>query len=323
MTPDFKIIAAGVDISAKIQQRLLELQVKDEAGLKSDAVDIKLDDRDSALALPATGTSLEIHMGYKETGLVAMGLYTADEITLSGPPQIMTIRAKAADLGGSIKNQKSREWSEITICDLVETIAAEHGLTPKIAKTLGDFIYKGVTQTDESDISFLNRLSKHHDALVSVKNGALLFISKGMGVNASGKALSVTNIHERQVTSWQVTLAARDAAKSVTAKWHNKETGKTEVFTDGEGSPAKTLRHTFGTKEEAERAAKAALSKQKRAGDKLSVTIAGDSTISAEGQVNLIGFRKGVSGRWSVRSVQHTLNDGGFQTKIEAEIPKN
>ncbi len=79
MTPDFKVIAAGINITPQIRDRLLSLTVNDEAGLRSDQVEITLDDRDNAIELPSPGAPLAVFMGYKETFLVPMGVYTVDD----------------------------------------------------------------------------------------------------------------------------------------------------------------------------------------------------------------------------------------------------
>lgn len=63
-----------------------------------------------------------------------------------------------------------------------------------------------------------------------------------------------------------------------------EETGQTEKVCEGEGSPVKKLRHTYATKEEASRAAKAELDKIKRAGDTISMTMPGNPLITAERQ---------------------------------------
>ena len=80
-TPDFRVIAEGADITAAIRRGLLSLSVTDEAGFTSDKTEIKLDDRDGKISMPRTGAKLEISLGYKETGLVNMGIYVVDEVT--------------------------------------------------------------------------------------------------------------------------------------------------------------------------------------------------------------------------------------------------
>jgi len=55
-----------------------------------------------------------------------------------------------------------------------------------LAEAYADFFYDHLDQTDESDLNFLTRLAKEHDALATVKGQALLFIGKGEGKTASG-----------------------------------------------------------------------------------------------------------------------------------------
>lgn len=323
MTPDFKVIAAGINITPQIKDRLLSLTVSDEAGFKSDQVEITLDDRDNAIELPLPGAPLVVFMGYKETFLVPMGIYTADEVVAKGPPDTVTIRGKAANLGGSIKEQKTRNWDEKTIQDIVSTIAGEHGLEPKVAEAYADFFYEHLDQTDESDLNFLMRIAKEHDALAAVKGQTLLFIGKGEGKTASGLPMLPLPITKSGKLSWSMTLATRGDFKSVEANWHNEETGQKEKVTEGEGSPIKKLRHTYATKEEAQRAAKAELDKIKRGNDTLSMTMPGNPLIAAEGQILALGFRIGVAGLWSITSAKHQIRGGGFTTSIETEKPKS
>jgi len=180
--------------------------VHDEAGGKPDAVEIRLDDRDGAIELPFPGAPLVVFMGYKERILFPMGAFTADEVSMKGPPASLTIRGKY---------------------------------------------------------------------------------------------------------------------KSVNAIWHDNATGKKEEVTAGEDSPVFSIRHTHTTKEEAENAAKAKLDEMARGTATLSLTMAGDPGIAAEGQALLLGFRIGVDGVWSIKSVKHTLSNSGFKAEIEGEKPKD
>lgn len=322
MTPDFKIIAAGIDITALIKDRLLRLSISDEVGFKSDQVEITLDDRDNVIELPVEGALLIVFIGYKETFLMPMGIYTVDEVCAKGPPDTIIIRGKAANLGGSIKEQKTRNWDDMTIGDIVATIAGEHELEPKVSDAYRDIRYESLAQTDESDLNLLIRIGKDHDAIATVKGQSLLFIGKGEGKTASGLVMPPLPITKTGQISWSMTQASREAFKSVEANWHNEETGQKEKVTEGEGSPVKKLRHSFPTEEEARRTCKAKLDEIKRCNDTLSITMPGNPAIAAEGQILAIGFRPGVSGLWSITRARHNLNRGGFTTSIETEKPK-
>lgn len=323
MTPKFQILVAGLDVTSVIGDRLLSLKVTDEAGAKADALDVELDNRDGKIVLPPTGAPISVSMGYKESGLIPMGLYTASEITLQGPPDRMSIRAKSANMSGSLREQKSRTWDEKTVKDIVETIAAEHELTAKVADQFAEFTYEALAQTDESDLHFLNRLSKEQDAMLAIKGGLLLFGTRGLGLSLSGLLMPQSLITKGDVSTWRATLADADDYGSVKAKWHNDETGEQEVFTQGEGEPAKALRNVFKTEAEAQRAALAEVSKIKRAGHKLSISMAAKPELAAESQITLLGFGAGADGTWSITSAVHELKGSGFTTRLSAERPQS
>lgn len=251
-----------------------------------------------------------------------MGIYTVDEVVAKGPPDRIIIRGKAANMGGSIKEQKTRNWDDKTIEDIVGTIAGEHNLEPKVAEALKSFNYEHLDQTDESDINLLTRIGKDHDAIVAVKGEVLLFIGKGEGKTASGILMPPRPITKSGELSWSMTLASRGNFKAVEAHWHDEATGKKETVTAGEGSPVKRLRHVHSSKTEAKGAAKAKLDEFKRGDHTLSITMLGDPLVAAGGQITALGFRIGVSGLWSITSARHTISGGGFTTSIRTEKPK-
>ena len=323
MTPDFKIIAAGVNITAQIKDRLLSLVVSDEAGMKSDQVEITLDDRGSAIELPAPGALLAVFMGYKESVLVPMGLFTADEICVSGPPETMVIRGKAAALGGELKDQKTRSWDDKTIGQIVAVIAREHKLTPKVSSDLAGVKIEHADQTEESDLHFLMRLAEEHDAIASVKGQTLLFIDKGEGKTASGLAMIPQQVSRKGCLRWSATLATRGEFASVEACWHDKATGSRARVCSGSGSPVRKLRHIFPGEAEAQRAADGELRRCKRGNTSLSIGLVGSPLMAAEGRLLATGFRPGVDGLWSIKSVRHQISSGGFVTEVEAEAPNS
>lgn len=163
----------------------------------------------------------------------------------------------------------------------MSSIAGEHGQEPKVAEAYADFFYEHLDQTDESDLNFLMRIAKEHDALATVKGQTLLLIDKGEGETASGLRMLPLPISKSGKLSWSMTLATRGDFNSVDANWHNEETGQKEKVAEGGSSPIKKLRHTCATREEAQHAAKAELDKIKRGSDTLSMTMQGNLLIAA------------------------------------------
>ena len=135
--PVYQIVADGTAITSAIADRLVELTITDEAGIESDRLSMTLDDRtrrDGAKAeLPMPGTTLEVHLSYKDrTTWVPMGLYIVDEIELSSPPATLSLTAKAADMIGPFRAPKTRSWHETTLGALITAMAGEHGYEPRI-----------------------------------------------------------------------------------------------------------------------------------------------------------------------------------------------
>ena len=112
MKPIVKIIMGGVDITSKIADRLIRLTVNDAAGVKSDTVTIVLDDRDNKIMEPPDGASIAIFLGYEGDLPVPMGVFILDKVEYNIAPDTMTIHGKAADFGGTLKDQKTRNWDD-------------------------------------------------------------------------------------------------------------------------------------------------------------------------------------------------------------------
>ena len=222
MQVDFKILADGNDVTALLKDRLISLSIVDEAGVKSDTAVIVIDDRDYRVELPKVGALLEISLGFKETGLITLGTYTVDEISGEGPVDKMTIKAKAADMLSGIRAPKTRNWDDVTLEDIVVTIASEHDLTPAVSDSLKAHFYKYLAQTSESDLNLLTRLAHDLDATAKPAGGALVFVKRGIGKTIRPVIGDVINRDE--IDPW--VLKPRkfmDHLREVTLDLENKE----------------------------------------------------------------------------------------------------
>jgi phage protein D len=324
MTPEFKILADSQDITAKIRDRLMELRVTDEAGQDSDAVSIRLDDRDNLIALPRKGAELQVYLGYKATGMAFLGRFVVDETQISGPPDTLTIRGRAADLRQGMKSPKTRSWDGVTLGALVKTIASEHGYKAAVAESLAGVSLGHVDQTEESDLHLLTRLAKPRGAIAKPAGGRLLFVPAGQGKSVTGKSLPSVSLTRGDLSRWDVTFPDRGRYSSVTAEWHDVSgTGQPRTVTMGDGNPVYVLRGRFGSASEAAAAAKAKLASLDRGTGTLSATCGGDPRLAAEATLVLSGIRGGANGSWSLTHVTHVYTPGnGYLCELQGEIPK-
>ncbi|AJA72953.1 TPA: phage late control D family protein [Mannheimia haemolytica] len=229
------------DISSLITHRLIQLTLTDNRGFEADQLDLELDDTDGLLALPSRGAILSVGLGWQNSPLTYKGEYTVDELTHDGPPDKVTIRARSADLRGTLTNRHERSFHRTTIGKIVKQIAEENKLKPIVGKEFENEEVKHIDQTNESSINLLQRLAEQFDAIATVKNGNLIFIKAGNATTASGKPLPLFRITRSSGDSHSFSIAEGDNYKAVKAYWHNTQTGKRGEVTWDENSQVKKV----------------------------------------------------------------------------------
>jgi phage protein D len=328
MKPAFRVISSGNDITAQIADRLLSIRVTDEAGQKSDTVEITLDDRGQDLPLPAEQTELKVWLGYSHgnNSPQEMGAYVVDEVEFTYPPATVRVRGKAMEFSSTFKQPKTRSWHERTIGQIVAQIAGEHGLTPQVHSTYQARMIDHIDQTEESDAHFLTRLARLHGATAKPAEGMLVFIAQGAGVSVQGRQLPAARLTVQEVSSYRATVKDRGRYSKVEAKYLDKATGtekKVEAPVPGASVPlfgekpaVYQDRKLYPTQEEALEAAKA-MGVQLTSGlTTIDLTCAGRPDIFAERPLELSGFRSQMNASWVIQSVTHELSSRGYSTKI-------
>ena len=320
MTPMFRIVADGSDITRMINDRLLLLRTSDKPGMESDEFELRIDDRDGAVTLPARGASIEIFLGYAGSTLSREGRYVVDDIEVSGPPATLVIRGKASDMRGSGKTTRSGSWEGDSLATIVSTIARRNGWDPacKVAT-----IVPRADQLGESDFNFVTRLARQHDCTAKVADGKLIVMPRQGGVTASGKTLGVVTITKADVSRYSFQLGDRSNHKTVKTKYQDKATGKLKVISlDNDDSPdglppVHTDRHIHPNKTAAEQAAKARLSAFNRSTASVRFEMPGRSDLFAERMISAQGFKDGLDGEYLVDSREQVFTQSGWSTTIE------
>ncbi|MFY1027606.1 phage late control D family protein [Actinobacillus seminis] len=237
-TPQFQIKVITKDqqqqdITTLVSDRLISLSIADNRGLEADMLELEISDHDGQLALPPRNAKIQVAIGWKGAPLIDKGSYLVDEVQFSGAPDKLTIRARSADLKGSLSEKKERSFHRIKIGALVEQIARENQLTPLVSDVLKDELIQHIDQTSESDINLLTRLGEQYDAIATVKNGVLLFMPTGQGKTANNQAIPPFLITRQTGDSYQFSITESDNYKAVRAYWHNTDSGKRgEVLVD-------------------------------------------------------------------------------------------
>jgi len=318
MTPQYQILAGGVDVTSNLSPRMTRLSVTDADGVQSDSVRIQLDDGDFALSPPATGTLLAVWMGYAETGLDLMGLFTVNRVRRAFDKQagaVMGIEGKSADLKKEMKAQRTGQYENKTIAQIVSEVAGRHGLGSKVSSSLSGISYDWLGQAEESDLHLITRVARDHDAICKVAGGKILMLARGE-TGLPAVTLTLTDF-----ISCEVETEERAEHGKAVAHWHDRAKAQRvpEEATSGEGPPF-TMRHIFRTKEDAKAAAagkQKALDRQRK---RLSGTISGNTGVMGGAPLVITEIAALYDGAYNIKTVEHAMEkQAGYTSRIEAE----
>jgi uncharacterized protein len=322
-------------LSPAANDRLLSVTCVDNEGNQSDTCDISLDDRDALLEIPEKGRIITISKGYRETGLVLMGRYTVDEVSCSGWPRSMSIRGKAADMREGFKQPRTEAHEKKTIGDIVKKIASRHGLQPFISPELESFRYDYIAATEESDMGFLTRIARRHDALFAPKNGKLMFVKRGEGKSMTGLDLSSTIIRgpgwsgiplfalvPGNVIDYEASAHDRSKHGNAKSSYYDRKKAK-RIFKKNKSTNGVDYqtRHSHPNEDEAEAESRGKGREMERCLGSLNLTCIGDPGLAADLFITVVGVRDFVDGAWRVKTATHTLDASGYKTKLCCEKP--
>lgn len=245
--PIYRVEVDGTDITATLQGRLIDLTLTDNRGFEADEVEIQIDDTDGLVDIPAKGVGLRAWIGWAQSGLIYKGSYTVDEIEHAGAPDILTLRARSADLRTGLTTQRERSWHDLTLGDIVTTLASENGLDAAIDGTMAVQPISHIDQTNESAVNLLTRLAGQFDAIATVKDGKLIFMPAAGGRSASGQAFPAALITRADGDRHRFLVADRDSYSGVRATYNDIRQsikgeviwGNTEDSSERETRPAK------------------------------------------------------------------------------------
>ncbi len=318
-------VEGGADLADRINPRLVELTLSEKREAEADELSITLQNHDGLLATPQPGRALLLSLGWRSgsdapVGLVDKGRFVVDEVSLQGPPDMVEIRARSADMTGSYRQRRTCSWRDTTLGAIVTEIARRHGRTARVAAALADVAVQALDQEGQSDMAFIRQLGRTHDAIATWKGGLLLFAPIGASLSAGGMPLDGVTLTKRDGWTWRFTQAERDSYDGAQAQWHDREAGRRRTVSTGGENPRRVGR-VYGSEEEARQAAEGAASRDQRRPYRFEYALAvADPALQPDQRVSLQGWNATIDGLiWLIESVETTLGSGGLSQRISME----
>lgn len=336
--PDYRVTVDGLDITPRLKgqvqppgggrprPRLISLSLTDKREGQADELTLQIDDSDGMAPLPPIGATVTVALGWLQgsevtPGLADKGRFTIDEVAHDGPPDTISVTARSADFTGDAKVRRERSWHDTTLGAIVADVARAHGWTPRIAARLAGIVVTAKVQNRESDLAFLRRLGREHDAVATIKAGALILSPIGAGETATGAPLPAVTITRREGDRHQFRITKRDDAPGVTAVWHDRGKAKRQEVTVGKAEGAKRLSRVYTSEAEARRAAEAEAKRAVRQASTLDLSLAlGRADLYPEQRVTASGFKAEIDATsWLIAEVTHNLGEQGYVTGLKLE----
>ncbi|MBA0289206.1 phage late control D family protein [Stenotrophomonas maltophilia] len=320
--PVWQVVLDGMDITSRLAPRLLDLSLTESRGDEADQVDLRVHDHDGRLALPRRGVTLSLAFGWTDKGMINKGTFVVDEAEHSGPPDIITIRARSADLTRTIRTRRERSWHDTTLGAVLRALAGDHALKVAVDPALDRISLPHLDQANESDVNLLTRLGKRFDAIATIKAGTLIFKPIDGAMTDAGIELPVLRLTRAAGDSHRYSVADRDAVTGVRAYWGDRGAARRKAVLVGTDDNEKKLQATYANDAEATQHARAELQRLQRGAATLSMRLAlGRADVYPGVKLSISGFKPEIDGTdWLVVKATHSIaGSSGFTTSLELE----
>ncbi|EKB9874001.1 late control protein D [Salmonella enterica] len=328
--PDFSLSAEGRDITAAVASGLVELQFTDYGAGTGKTDELRITLMSETLVLPAKGAKLRFGLGFNGV-ITDKGSFVVCGVASSGPPRKVEIYATAAPMdgkkhGGNVNNQKTRSFpDDITLGDLVRTVAADNGLTARVAAGLKDIVLPHVDQVRESDAALLSRLARLHNAVSKPTHDRWLFLVRGAGESVSGRAVPHGTVSRENVSSWNYSAGDRGNAGAgkgkgtVAVDYFHKQTGETRTLQVTHDGADRRHPYTHADDTQAKQQAGAMVISARQNARRMSLTAPCRPefiALTAEGAITTTGFGRKEDRRWLTESLCYRLGAAGFSVEF-------
>jgi phage protein D len=253
-----------------------------------------------------------------ESKTLPLGIFEVDSFSVSGPPDTCSIQATSLPAGSKAKHEKrSRAWEKVTLKRVAQDVASSAGL-----KLLYEFndnpTYERLDQTEQSDLAFLFSLIEREGAALKVSSGNLVIFDEAM----YEKKPTVCTITRTQQTNYSFNWSSNDAVY-VACQLTYTDTSNKKPFSATykppgapNNGPVLKISQYVESEAEALRLAKQSLRERNKNYGKGSLSLPGDVRMAAGVTIEVKGWKK-FDGKYIVESATHSVDGGGYTTRIE------
>lgn len=321
------LLYEGTDISADISAFLLSITYTDNAHGKADDITIILQDKKELWRggwMPQKGATINVSFKTKnwravgDEKILPCGSFSIDEITLSGPPGVVEIKAISIPGKSSLQNEKkNRSWENISLSGIAGDIAKNNRV--ELLYDAVDPLYERRDQRDESDLAFLQRLCEEAGCLLKVTDEKVVIFEEQAYEQKDAALVIKSELSYVERYSFSSSLV--DIFAKCTVKYYDSVKKEEQTYTytvpDAEEGQTLVINKRVESLAEAMDLAQKELRKKNKKQATSSITLGGDPRIVAGINVEFSGWGH-FDGKYFIDKAVHSYQQGGYLTALEA-----
>lgn len=321
----YRLYYNGKDVTADLSPYISDITYTDRLTGQADELDVTIADKDGRWLdawYPPKGAELRYEYGYVGGILVPAGSFEVDEITMSGPPDIVQIRAISAGLSRQVRTRIGKTYEQTTLKAIIGTVAKR--INADVIGTIADIKIAKATQFQETDWAFLIRICREYGYQVKLTdNNKKLVIAK---LKDFTNQEFVRRFRKSDVTSWEYRDKVTEVPAKTEVKHHDPKQKKlvkggaqsgrmikdTQVSSD-------TRKRSIPAQSPAQAQAMAEAEQERHEVDKTSLrlVVSGDPSLVAGASIEAYEWGR-VNGVYIVTEAAHSTS-GGLGTTIQCK----
>ena len=329
---EVSIIYEGVNITKDVAPYLLSFTYTDNASDKADDISFSLEDRERLWVndwFPTKGDKIKATIilhnweAPNQTQSLPCGMFEVDEISCSGPPNQITIKAVSTLVSKPMRQEKhTKAWENVSLKTIAGDIAGKNGLT-LFWDSSEDPTFERRDQVETSDLEFFSGLARDYGVAVKVTDTQLVCYSSEEYETHS--PVGELAFKDKKVISWSFSSKSAGTYKAAKVQYHDPVKDETfeaeEEDEDAEGSGRiLEINQKADTLADAKKIAKEKLHSANKKEITGSITLMGDLRFVGGSNVKISGFGA-FDGSYVIEKATHTVS-GSYTTKLDLSMGK-
>lgn len=319
----------GKQITKIFTGKIVSATYSDGASGELDDLSLVLEDRAgqwNATWAPREGDTIAVAFETTDqlaTGVVKkfkLGKFYVDELEVSGPPSLVTVRATSHPASSEVKQTKrTKVWEKVTLKRIAEDMAKRAGFKLVYDVTFNP-TYDRIDQTEQTDTAFLYQQAAKEGVGIKVANGKLVLFD--VATYEKKPPLLDIDLYGGKVTDYSFRWASsntRYVACQISYTTPKKKKTISATYR-APGAPMQgpilKLNQQVDSEAEGLRVARNALRDKNKEAGRARLTVVGDPRLMTATTIKIVNAGQ-FSGTYIIESATHQVDSGGYTTSLE------